>query len=541
MPKSASLLIGRPYLWLGGALLVLAVAGGWLFTSFVTRTGEDLERARLQSLATTTAASFPPEIVAQLQGKPTDLGTAAFKHVHEQLRRVFKANRDSRLVYLMGLRGDTLIFLADAQLPGSRDYSAPGAVYVEDVAGMHEVFNTGQPKIEGPYRDRWGEWVTGLAPISDPHSGKVMAVLGIDIKADDWLMHMARYRWFGAALSTVVTALLAALVVIFSMGRYAQKISDARIAAVTAELAQEFEELTRTQQDLRLADVVVKHTGEGVMTLDADMLIQSVNPAFERITGYCATEVLGRSPRMLISGKQDPNTLRHIRSALKSVGEWEGMLWTRRKNGESYPQETTIDVVHDNQDTVLHYAVLFRDATIQKRLEDRLRELSATDGLTRVANRRMFDEALEREWGRAMREGEPLSLVMADIDNFKHYNDIYGHVAGDYCLQQVAAALRVSAHRSGDVIARYGGEEFVVILPRTGTDQAKEIAEKIRLQIQSLGIVHSGNSASRYVTLSVGVATEVPMQGIDCVRLIERADKALYQAKEGGRNLVVVA
>lgn len=541
MPKPASLLTDRLHLWLGGTLFVLALIGGWFFSSFVARVGEGLERARLQSLANTTAASFPPEAIARLQGRPGDLETATFKSVHAQLRRVFKANPDSRLVYLMGLREGKLIFLADAQVPGARDYSAPGDVYVEDVAGMHAVFSTGQPRIEGPYADRWGEWVTGLAPIKDPRNGNVLAVLGIDIKADDWQAYMARYWMFGAVLSALVAALVAAVAVIFSVAKYSQKVSDRHIAEVSAQLAKEYEELARAQQDLRLADVVVKHTGEGVMTLDADMRIQSVNPAFERITGYCAGEVLGRSPRMLVSSKQDPGLFRHIRSELKDVGEWEGLLWTRRKNGESYPQETTVDVVHGEHDTVIHYAVLFRDATIQKRLEDRLRELSATDGLTRVANRRMFDEALEREWGRAMREGEPLSLVMADIDNFKNYNDIYGHVAGDYCLQQVAAALRVSAHRSGDVIARYGGEEFVVVLPRTGAEQAREIAEKIRQQIQSLGIVHSGNPASHYVTLSVGVATEVPMQGIDCVRLIERADKALYQAKEGGRNLVVVA
>ena len=236
MPKPASLLTDRLHLWLGGTLFVLALIGGWFFIGFVAHVGEGLERARLQSLANTTAASFPPEVIAHLQGKPADLETAAFKNVHAQLRRVFKANPDSRLVYLMGLREEKLIFLVDAQVPGSRDYSTPGDVYVEDVAGMHEVFRTGKPRIEGPYSDRWGEWVTGLAPIKEPRNGNVMAVLGIDIKADDWQMHMARYRAFGAALSLLVAALVAAVVVIFSIGRSSQKKSDRRIAEVSAQL-----------------------------------------------------------------------------------------------------------------------------------------------------------------------------------------------------------------------------------------------------------------------------------------------------------------
>jgi len=169
----------------------------------------------------------------------------------------------------------------------------------------------------------------------------------------------------------------------------------------------------------------------------------------------------------------------------------------------------------------------------------RLRELSATDGLTLLANRRSFDESLERQWHHATRHGEPVSLIMIDIDHFKAYNDLYGHGAGDRCLQQVATAIAAGVRHEGALVARYGGEEFAVILPRTEANVAREIAEGLRRRVEALGIAHAGSPGSSRVTISVGTSTRTPPQTDDFEDLMHSADQALYRAKEGGRNGVV--
>ena len=156
-----------------------------------------------------------------------------------------------------------------------------------------------------------------------------------------------------------------------------------------------------------------------------------------------------------------------------------------------------------------------------------------------MANRRWFDESLEREWQRALRDATPLSLILADIDHFKRYNDRYGHVAGDECLKQVAAAMQSCVHRGGDLVARYGGEEFAVILPTTDARHAGEIAERVRNAVIALGIKHADSSAGNVVSVSIGVASVIPDQPGDGVPLVQAADRALYLAKNAGRNRVV--
>jgi diguanylate cyclase (GGDEF)-like protein len=188
-----------------------------------------------------------------------------------------------------------------------------------------------------------------------------------------------------------------------------------------------------------------------------------------------------------------------------------------------------------------------------KQKSDQLRRLIMMDALTGIANRRAFDDSLGREWQRALRRGEPLSLIMIDIDYFKRYNDAYGHPAGDACLRQVADAIAGAAKRAGDVAARYGGEEFAVILPHTSVQDAGMIAERICASVRALAIAHADSPVAKHVTISVGVAS---VSGSDCTEcapgcahcsnrvliehathdaLIALADQALYAAKRSGR------
>jgi diguanylate cyclase (GGDEF)-like protein len=163
---------------------------------------------------------------------------------------------------------------------------------------------------------------------------------------------------------------------------------------------------------------------------------------------------------------------------------------------------------------------------------------SALDGLTAIPNRRRYDEVLEQEWKRAMRTGRSLSVVMIDVDDFKPYNDTYGHQAGDHCLKRVAGVLSRSVKRPGDFVARYGGEEFAVVLPGTDMAGAREVAETVRQQIEACAMPHTASRAGSVVTISAGAAAMVPGRGDKAVDLVEAADRALYRAKREGRNRV---
>jgi diguanylate cyclase (GGDEF)-like protein len=171
-----------------------------------------------------------------------------------------------------------------------------------------------------------------------------------------------------------------------------------------------------------------------------------------------------------------------------------------------------------------------------KRYRDVLEQLSTTDGLTGVANRRRFDEFLEREWSRARRNKTPISLVMLDIDFFKAFNDHYGHLAGDDCLRRVARTLASAVRRPADLVARYGGEEFACLLPDTDDKGAAWMANRFFETMNDLDIPHAYSEAANHVTLSMGVATLTPLVGQSHSELVMRADQLLYEAKRNGRN-----
>ena len=168
-----------------------------------------------------------------------------------------------------------------------------------------------------------------------------------------------------------------------------------------------------------------------------------------------------------------------------------------------------------------------------------LQQMTHSDGLTGLANRRYLDEYLYTEWQRATRDQQPFSLLMMDIDAFKQYNDTYGHLAGDEALRQVAATIRAGATRATDLAARFGGEEFALVLPATSPGGARLIAEKIRLDVERMAIPHCASPTTGSLTLSIGVATLVPQRDQPVDLVVELGDQALYQAKHEGRNRVV--
>ncbi|OGQ98596.1 MAG: diguanylate cyclase response regulator [Deltaproteobacteria bacterium RIFOXYD12_FULL_57_12] len=200
------------------------------------------------------------------------------------------------------------------------------------------------------------------------------------------------------------------------------------------------------------------------------------------------------------------------------------------------------------QKKLLKEQAMLLDFKVQELLETKhqleqanslLEKLSVLDGLTGIANRRRFDTFLDLEWRRALREGKPLSLIMADIDYFKDFNDLYGHQAGDECLRKVAATMSDALMRPTDLLARYGGEEFAAVLPETSDEGVYHIATLLKESVENLVIPHAASTNVDHVTISLGTCTIVPVKDTQPNILIETADQALYQAKQAGRNRIV--
>lgn len=245
---------------------------------------------------------------------------------------------------------------------------------------------------------------------------------------------------------------------------------------------------------------------------------------------------------------------------IEKPGEWTPIIFLSARDkdadlergiiagGDDYLRKPVSEVVLAAKVRAMQRILGMRDSLVAltSRLDDMNRDLvrlSTVDALTGIANRRRFDDALYKEWRRAMRRQYPVTLLMCDIDFFKQYNDAHGHQAGDECIRNVARAIEETLKRPGDLVARYGGEEFAAILPDTGFDGAQMVAESVRSAVAELGIPHGRSSVSSRVTLSVGAATMVPPRGAPASGepLVEAADKALYAAKSAGRNRVVIS
>ncbi len=211
-------------------------------------------------------------------------------------------------------------------------------------------------------------------------------------------------------------------------------------------------------------------------------------------------------------------------------------------NGEAEEEKGLAAGAADYITKPFHPAIVrlrVRNHLMLKLQRDRLAALTMTDGLTEIANRRRFDLHLDAEWRRCQRMRTPLSVVMADVDRFKAFNDRYGHAAGDECLKKVARALDGVPRRPGDLVARIGGEEFICLLPGTDAEGARVIAERVCAAVYDLAIPHADSSADGRVTISAGVATVQPTRDGTPETLLKQVDNRLYEAKRAGRNQAV--
>ena len=281
----------------------------------------------------------------------------------------------------------------------------------------------------------------------------------------------------------------------------------------------------------------IKIVDENVLTssTDLDGNITYASEAFCEISGYSKDELIGTNHRIIRHSDMKESTYKELWETITSGKTWKGEIKNKKKNGDYYWVKASISPVFDNKGEIISYTAVREDITDKKIIE----EISITDGLTNIYNRRYFDEIFPKIINEAKRKNELVAFVFMDIDHFKQYNDNYGHQKGDEVLINFAACLKQSLHRSSDYTFRLGGEEFAVVYQMETKEKAVEFANNLRKNIENLKIEHKYSSVSSYITASMGLicknANEIVIDEI-----YKQADDLLYQAKRSGRNQVKV-
>ncbi|MGE5477176.1 MAG: EAL domain-containing protein [Bacteroidales bacterium] len=303
-------------------------------------------------------------------------------------------------------------------------------------------------------------------------------------------------------------------------------------ARFTVTVVEDVTERKRLEDHMRLSATVFENSGDGLFVTDDHCNIVHVNPAFTEITGFEAEDVMGKSPKVLSSGRHGPEFYERMWESLRSVGKWQGEIWDRRKSGEMFAGWQNIAVVRNSLGEITNYVAVISDITSRKQVEERLSYQANHDPLTRLPNRTLFHERLSRAVARAHRNQSLVALLFIDLDRFKQVNDTLGHLAGDMLLQQVAERL-TGATRQGDTVARLSGDEFTVILEDVQDPRdAAVVAHKIlHMLVETFDL--GGHEA--HISSSIGVAL-YPVDAGDAQTLIKLADAAMYRAKHLGRN-----
>ena len=297
-------------------------------------------------------------------------------------------------------------------------------------------------------------------------------------------------------------------------------------------MAQDITARMAAERQLRLWANVLSHSVEGIVICDREQRILQVNAAFERLTGYSREEVLGKTPRVLQSGRQDGAFYAAMWHTLLATGAWSGEVCNRRKSGELYLEWLSISTVYEESGQIAHFVGIFSDITERKAAEDRMTHLARFDALTNLPNRALLQDRLDQAIKVAQRSSERVGVAFIDLDRFKEVNDSLGHDAGDVLLRQLAERL-TSAVRAGDTVARMGGDEFVLIFEHLHDEKDATRCATTLLEELRKPVILEGHEI--IVTASIGIAL-FPEDAHDAQGLLRNADAAMYQAKADGRD-----
>jgi diguanylate cyclase (GGDEF)-like protein/PAS domain S-box-containing protein len=297
-------------------------------------------------------------------------------------------------------------------------------------------------------------------------------------------------------------------------------------------VARDLTEQRRVEENLRLAAQVFENSGEAIMIMDAHSRVVSVNRAFSDMTGFLPAEVHGKTPAMLTSDLHDEEFYQRMWHSLRETGYWQGELWSRRRNGEVYPEWMGISTLRAPDGAVTHYVAISSDISERKASEARIEFLAHHDPLTDLPNRLLLRDRLERAIVQGERTETRVALLFIDLDRFKTVNDSLGHPVGDRLLREAALRLRECV-REMDTVSRQGGDEFLIVLTdlKDG-DAVTRIAEQI---LATMSVPFSLDGHDVAISCSVGVAV-FPEDGRDFDELLKKSDIAMYHAKEAGRN-----
>lgn len=286
------------------------------------------------------------------------------------------------------------------------------------------------------------------------------------------------------------------------------------------------------EEQLNLAFAAIRCSGEGILVTDACWRIVSVNPAFEKVTGYCAEEMIGNTPDMIIAIRPEENFRASVQAAMEKSGYWQGEVWNRRKNGETYPEWLGISAVQDADGRAKYYVHIFSDMTERMEAQKRIEFLAHHDPLTELPNRLLLRDRVVQARAQACRTQSRVALMFLDLDRFKTINDSLGHPVGDALLKAVVERLKRCV-RESDTVSRQGGDEFVVLLNDIRDGEAvSRVADKIHQSMAEPFVVGAHLLSTSF---SIGIAL-YPDDGDDFDSLLQKADTAMYHAKEAGRN-----
>ena len=302
--------------------------------------------------------------------------------------------------------------------------------------------------------------------------------------------------------------------------------------------AQDITARRRAEDELRIAATAFE-SHEGMLITDARMITLRVNAAFTRVTGYTPEDIVGKTPRLLKSGRHDAAFYVAMWERIAATGSWQGEIWNRRKSGEIYPEWLTITAVRSDRGDVTHYVGTLADISQRKTAEDEIRHLAFYDPLTQLPNRRLLLDRLQQAMASSARSGRLGAVMFLDLDNFKALNDSRGHDKGDLLLQHVAQRL-ATCIREGDTASRFGGDEFVLMLVDLSTvvDEAATQVQIIALKIlEVLSQPYDLGGQPYFCTASIGIALFSNHQ-FTSPELLKQADLAMYDAKASGHNTV---
>jgi len=317
-------------------------------------------------------------------------------------------------------------------------------------------------------------------------------------------------------------------------------------ASLVQVISESNDKLLRSEMTSMELEQVFSACTDALWVIREDGVVVRANDAMLALLGKSAAEVIGQQCSTLLDYTLCQESICPIKRARSNTRrEYDIQLAHIGDGNQHFILSTAPLITLDGRPGIVGQ---FKDITSRKEAETELaaankalEQMARIDSLTQIANRRCFDETLQREWQRSSREQKPLSLLLGDIDFFKKYNDHYGHQAGDECLRQVGKALAEAILRPADLVARYGGEEFVILLPDIDLPGALHVGERILTAIKQLEIEHQPSTANEFVTMSIGAATLIPNPDQNCEELTKLADEALYRSKEGGRDRITPA